>query len=182
MQRMLLTAILAAPLIGSDSRTIEGHAYPVSASTAAGMLSLVGVGDADWGWFDVHTSALYLPAGADRAAPLGGGPVRLILRYQRDFTAADFVKATTSTFSPGLTPEQRAAFAPRLARWNALFTPRAAGQEWRLTWLPGVGLELADETGPRGLVEGDDFARAMLAIWLGDPPVDAGLRRALTGR
>ncbi|MFM2092066.1 MAG: hypothetical protein RLZZ127_2555 [Planctomycetota bacterium] len=180
--RPIALLALAATLAAADPRIIEGHRYPLSASSAAGAMTLVGAGEADWGWFDVHTAALYLPPGADPAAPLRSGPVRLILTYQRDFTAADFTKVTLKTFGAGLPPAEVAAFRPRLDRWNALYGPRKNGEAWQLTWLPGTGIELSDGTTVRGVVEGDDFARAMLGIWLGDPPVDADLRKALTGR
>jgi long-chain acyl-CoA synthetase len=33
----------------------------------------------------------------------------------------------------------------------------------------------------RGKVAGDDFARALLRIWLGEHPADSGLKEALLG-
>jgi hypothetical protein len=182
MRIVLILAICGVLGAADDVRTIERHAYPTTITTPAGAMRLVGVGDADWGLFNIHTAALYLPAGADRARPLVAGPVRLVIRYQRDFTAADFVKATNTTFGAGLAPAVKEAFAAKLAQWNALYGDRARGQEWRLTWTPGTGIELSDETLVRGVVPGDDFARELLGIWLGDHPVDGGLRTALIGR
>ncbi len=184
--RLVLAALCATTLAAGDAvgRTIEGHAYPASASAAglAGPLALVGVGDADWGLWDIHTAALYLPPGTPRARALAATSAMLVIRYQRDLAAKDFRAATAKTFGAGLSSASTAGFADALARWNALYIDRADGREYRILRIPGRGAVLAVEDRELGAVGDDAFAQALLAIWLGTEPVDRGLRRQLLER
>ena len=52
-----------------------------------------------------------------------------------------------------------------------------------LDWLPGNGLRLSVAGQVRGkLIEGEDFYRALLRVWLGEKPVQADLKQALLGK
>jgi hypothetical protein len=44
------------------------------------------------------------------------------------------------------------------------------GQRVVLTYTPGAGVEVTVNRAVKGTIQGDDFARALFAIWLGDPP------------
>ena len=52
------------------------------------------------------------------------------------------------------------------------------GDRYALTYIPGVGTELALNGKPKGVIEGD-FAAAYFAIWLGAKPLDASLKAQL---
>ncbi|NTV11306.1 MAG: hypothetical protein HGA47_11100 [Zoogloea sp.] len=43
----------------------------------------------------------------------------------------------------------------------------------------GVAVSLGGQ--PKGTIAGIGFARALLRVWLGERPVDAGLKKALLG-
>ena len=72
-----------------------------------------------------------------------------------------------------------AALRPRIDRLNALYRDVNEGDRYALTYLPGSGTELSYNGRPLGRVEGADFAAALFSIWLGDSPVDEGLKRSL---
>ena len=55
------------------------------------------------------------------------------------------------------------------------------GDRYALTYVPGVGTELAFNGKPRGVIEGADFAAAYFAIWLGPQPLDNSLKEKLLG-
>ncbi|MBK9111219.1 MAG: chalcone isomerase family protein [Nitrospira sp.] len=54
------------------------------------------------------------------------------------------------------------------------------GDRYGLTYLPGVGTELALNGERKGIVEGADFAAAYFAIWLGPDPINEALKEGLT--
>ena len=57
------------------------------------------------------------------------------------------------------------------------------GMRLDLDWLPGNGLRLSVAGQVRGkLIEGEDFYRALLRVWLGEKPVQADLKQALLGK
>jgi hypothetical protein len=58
----------------------------------------------------------------------------------------------------------------------------APGDRYALTVLLGVGTELSKNGRSLAVVAGSDFAAAYFSTWLGDDPMDAGLRDALRTR
>jgi hypothetical protein len=143
-------------------------------------LSIRGGGTLRWKrLIAIYDAALWTaPADAD---PLGEAPRRIAFRYRRAFTAAELAEATTATLGRSLPQAERDALAADLARLNALYQDVVAGDLLQLTYLPGVGTEVALAGTVRGVVGDAGFARALFAIWLGDDPVDARFRAALLG-
>ena len=56
------------------------------------------------------------------------------------------------------------------------------GDRYSLTYIPGVGTELALNGTPRGVIEGADFAAAIFSLWLGENPFDRQFKQALLGK
>jgi hypothetical protein len=56
------------------------------------------------------------------------------------------------------------------------------GDRYALTYVPGVGTELALNGTRLGTVAGADFAAAVFAIWLGPKAIDDSLKTQLLGR
>jgi Chalcone isomerase-like len=55
------------------------------------------------------------------------------------------------------------------------------GEGLTLTHKRGVGIQVNVSGTAKGTIEGDDFARAFLSIWLGAHPPNAGLKAGLLG-
>ncbi len=53
------------------------------------------------------------------------------------------------------------------------------GDDLRMLYLPGKGLEVSVNGEVRGVIEGAGFGRSFFAIYYGDPPVDDGLKEKL---
>jgi hypothetical protein len=50
-----------------------------------------------------------------------------------------------------------------------------------LDYLPGTGTRISINGEEKLVIKGEDFFQAMLRIWIGNKPVDGGLRRAMLG-
>ena len=57
-----------------------------------------------------------------------------------------------------------------------------SGDRYALSYVPGQGTELTLNGRRLVLVEGADFARVYFAIWLGERPLDDGMRDRLLAR
>ncbi len=55
------------------------------------------------------------------------------------------------------------------------------GDRYELTYEPGRGMRVLFNGAEKGVVEGDDFARAYLGMWLSDHPLSKSLREKLIG-
>jgi hypothetical protein len=66
-----------------------------------------------------------------------------------------------------------------MQRFSALYDDVEPGDRYALTYIPGVGTELALNGERKGLVEGNDFSSALFSIWLGEHAFDKALRKRL---
>jgi hypothetical protein len=55
------------------------------------------------------------------------------------------------------------------------------GDRYAITYVPGVGTELSLNGQTRGIIEGQDFASALFALWLGEKPFDKRFKADLLG-
>jgi hypothetical protein len=126
-----------------------------------------------------YVAALYLGEEATAGDVLADVPKRLELNYFWSITGADFGKAGDQILARNLDARALAVLRPRLDRINAWYRDVKPGDRYSLTYIPGIGTELALNDGRIGIIEGSDFAAAYFRIWLGEHPIDTRLRDQL---
>ena len=109
-------------------------------------------------------------------------PKRLELQYFWAIKGTAFGKAANKILEQNFSSEHLAILRARLQRLDALYENVHPGDRYSLTYLPGVGTELALNGTPKGMIEGADFAAAYFAIWLGENPLDDSLKSQLLAR
>jgi hypothetical protein len=129
--------------------------------------------------FKGYVAGLYLGAGVLPQEALGDVPKRLELSYFWGIKGADFGKAGDAILAQNLDPDTVARLRPRLDQINALYEDVQPGDRYALTYVPGLGTELALNGRSKGIIPGTDFAAAYFRIWLGDQPIDTALREHL---
>ena len=128
-----------------------------------------------------YVAALYLGDGAAAGDVLADVPKRLELSYFWSISGSDFGRAGDQILAQNVDAKTLAALRPRLDRINALYRDVRPGDRYSLTYVPGVGTELALNGSRIGVIDGADFGAAYFRIWLGDHPIDARLRDQLLG-
>jgi Chalcone isomerase-like len=126
-----------------------------------------------------YVAALYLGDGVHPEDALSDVPKRLEISYFYAINARDFAKTTSAQVAVNVDSETLPALRSRIDRLNALYEDVEPGDRYSLTYVPGIGTELALNGQPKGTIEGTDFARAVFAIWLGPAPLDASLKSQL---
>ena len=126
-----------------------------------------------------YAAALYLGDGVDPNQSLEDVPRRLEIEYLWSIPADAFARATVEQISRNVDEATLARLRSSIDRLNELYTNVEPGDRYALTYVPGVGTELALNGEPRGLIEGAEFSSAVFAIWLGRKPVDKPLRQQL---
>ncbi len=106
-------------------------------------------------------------------------PKRPEVEYFRAVDAPDFGHPTEELLARSLPPAEHAALRDRLAYLHAHYEDIEPGDRYALTYLPGVGTELSKNGRRLAVVTGSDFAVACFSMWLGDDPIDTGLRDSL---
>ncbi len=176
-----LSLALLWPLPASPVE-IEGVEYAEEIEAAGTSLRLQGVALLNYKvLFKAYTAALYLGEGVDPADVLGDTPKRLELAYFWSIDGEKFGPAGVEILSRNVDEATLTALRPRLDRIGALYEDVEPGDRYALTYIPGMGTELAKNGRRIGTIPGADFAAAYFAIWLGAEPLDAKLRDRLLG-
>jgi hypothetical protein len=181
---MLLVAVLGAVGIGAaHGKECQGVSFPDRLQIDGTRLALNGLGLRLATIFrvKVYVAALYVakPANEARAILAGNTPVRLIMHFVRDVSAQDLVNGWEEAFAKNA-KEQTAALKDRIGTLNAWMSDVKTGQRLTFTIKPGAGVQVDFNGAVMGTIPGDDFAKALLSIWLGDPP-NRELKEGLLG-
>jgi len=128
-----------------------------------------------------YVAALYLGGGTDTDDVFADVPKRLELNYFWAIKGADFGKAGDEVLKRNVDEQTFTALRPRLERINGWYRDVKPGDRYSLTYLPGVGTQLALNGAEVGVIDGADFAKAYFRIWLGDDPIDGRFRDQLLG-
>jgi hypothetical protein len=178
---LLILAALAGPLAAAE---VAGVKIDDAARVAGAELALKGAGLRKRVFFNVYAVGLYV---ADRKAdPIAqGGAKRVALHMLRDVDADTFAKALVDGMRPNHDEATMKALEPRIAQLNAIMAAMKEarkGMAIALDWVPGAGTQVTIDGKAAGKpIEGEDFYRALLRIWLGDKPVQDDLKKALLG-
>ncbi|MGD9309031.1 MAG: chalcone isomerase family protein, partial [Desulfosarcina sp.] len=120
-----------------------------------------------------YVGALYVPPGTAPDGVLADTPKRLEVEYFHALNGEDFGPATYKGLSKNLGQEAIDRMRDRIEYHNSLYVDVKPGDRYSLTYLPGIGTELALNGEPKGIIEGADFAAAIFSLWLGEYPFDA---------
>ena len=181
----LVLLLLAAPLGAAE---VAGVKLEDRARVGNAELVLNGAGLRKRAFFQVYAIGLYLqekkPAAVDAiAAP---GAKRIAIHMLRDVDAATFTEALADGMRANHDEAAMKTLEPRVAQLAAIMDElkeAKKGMSIVLDLQPGAGTVVNVDGKPRGNpIAGDDFARALLRIWLGDKPVQDDLKRALLGQ
>ncbi|HSA61768.1 MAG TPA: chalcone isomerase family protein [Nitrospiraceae bacterium] len=167
----------------AQAAEIEGIAFSDSYRAGSITMPLRGVGLAKFlRTIKVYVGALYLQPGVEPDMVLSDVPKRLELSYFRALKAGDFGQAADKVLADNVPPATIATLKPRIERMHRLYEDVKPGDRYGLTYLPGVGTELALNGQRKGIIEGADFAAAYFAIWLGPDPINEALKEGLLNR
>jgi hypothetical protein len=131
---------------------------------------------------EVYVAALYVasPSGDAKALLESNGARRIVLHFVRDVDAGDLEEAWQEGFERNAKP-QLPALQQRIDRLKTWMADMKTGQRLTFTSRPGPGTEVDVNGRVEGAIQGDDFSRALLSLWLGERPPNPGLKAGLLG-
>lgn len=181
-----LLAALAATLAAGTAlgKACAGVSFQEQVQADGATLTLNGLGlrQATFLNINVYVGALYLAqTSADASAILkSNAPKRLVLQFVRDVGGADLSKGWDEGFENNA-GSQLTALKPRIESFKAMMTDVKKGEQLGMDHKPGAGVQVSVKGAVKGTIAGDDFARALFAIWLGSHPPNADLKAGLLG-
>ena len=175
---------LTLPPGTGSSMTVAGVDIPdrVTLSAEGPELVLNGAGIRTKLFIKVYVGALYLAEKeADPARILASnGPTRVTMHFLHSKVSREkIVDAWSEGFARNLSSDEQRAVQSRLERFNSFFGTMVRGDVIHLDYLPASGTVVWINTEKKGTVEGEDFYRALLGVWLGEHPADGRLKKAM---
>jgi hypothetical protein len=180
--RAVLLCLLFAAL-PAFAAEVAGVKLDAQASVAGSEVALVGAGLRTRLFFQVYVIGLYVSN--LKADPLAQpGPKRVQIHMLRDVDAATFTEALAEGIKANASEAEVRVLEPRVKQLSAIMAEvkeAKKGMRIALDWT-GKHTQVLIDGKPAGApIEGEDFYRALLRIWLGDKPVQDDLKKALLG-
>lgn len=184
---LLLSVILFLSCSTAQAGQLAGVEVEDQISTENGtILVLNGMGLREKAWFDIYVGSLYLTTPShDAAAVIGqAGAFRVQMDFLYDEVSGEkLVAAWQEGFEKNQSPDSLTKLDTRIKQFNALFTESAVkGDRILLDYVPSKGTHVIKNDKLLGTIEGEDFRKAVLAIWLGQEPADEDLKEGMLGK
>ena len=185
MKTFALLALLALPCAlyaAPETRSLKGVTMPVYMDLAGVKLQLNGMGLRTKVVFKVYVGGLYLEKTSKDGMEIASSEQvkRMELVFLRSVSGADVAKAIAEGFAANA-GDSLPALKERIDAFRKLIPDVKKGDKLTFTYLPGKGLEVEAGGKPAGVIQGKDFADALMRVWLGQKPADKDLKAGLLG-
>jgi len=147
-------------------------------------LLLNGAGIRSKFFFDIYVGALYLPEKVQQAAHvlLFPAPTRVSMTIlYKEVDAEKLIHGWQRGFEKNQDAASMQALQERLAAFNAMFGDAQRGDVLSFDFLTDGSTRVMVNNEQKGSVQGVDFQRALLSVWLGENPADNDLKQAMLG-
>ncbi len=177
-----LAAVFFAAAPASAAECV-GVAFPDQIEVDGKTLALNGLGlrEATMLKVDVYVAGLYLEkTSTDAGAILGAEQtLRFAMESVREVDREDIVEALGGGYANVM--DDLGPLRKRIATLNGWMPSTKVGDKMAFTYRPGHGLDVTVGGAVKGTIKGADFARATIAIWLGDEPPNPEIKIGLLG-
>jgi len=182
----ILFLVLILSSITVTAIEIEGVKIPdtLTLPNTDTTLILNGAGVREKFFMDIYIGALYLESRTSdvKAILQDTGAASVMMHFLYSEVSKDKI---TDGWSDGLkdnlSQTKMKTLEANLTAFNKLFRTVRKGDIIRIDYLPDNGTQVRINGEWRGTVEGNDFFRALLSIWIGESPVTGSLKKSMLG-
>jgi len=161
---------------------VEGVHVPETAVVAGQSLQLNGAGVRTKFFFDIYVGTLYLlhPAHAAKAAIESASPKRVSMHFlYGEVSREKLIDGWVEGFEKNQSKSAMDKLRPRLNTFNDMFDDTLKGDVYIFDFLPNGDTTVTFKGQEKGRIQGKDFQRALLAVWLGKHPADKDLKKGM---
>jgi len=170
--------------LDASALEVAGVDVPQTVNVANNQLVLNGAGIRKKFFFKIYVGALYLTTkGSNINAILADtGPKSIVMTFlYKEVETEKLVDGWNEGFANNSSAREINKLKERINRFNRMFVTVHRGDVIRLDYLPDKGTQVMINSTVKGIIEGEDFSRALLKIWLGQEPADSNLKDAMLG-
>jgi len=162
----------------------QGVSFPEQVQVNGSTLTLNGLGlrQATFLKVNVYVAALYVASVSSDAPALlaSNTPKEVILHFVHNVSDDELKKAWEEGFEHNA-KAQLPALHERIEKLQSWMVDMQSGQRLTFIHTPGAGIQVDVNGTGKGTIPGDDFATALLSIWLGPHPPNPNLKSGLLG-
>jgi len=181
--KTFLAVILISLPVFAQAKKLAAIEVAEQISLYGQQLKLNGAGIRTKFIFDIYVAAFYTSGSVKNVADLDmQKPMRMAMHFVYDEVSKEkLVDAWNDGFEDNLNSAQFSELKAKITKFNALFETARAGDVINLDFSPLSGTTIYINKKNKGTIEGAEFYRALLLIWLGEDPVGDDLKDALLG-
>ena len=186
-RRWAAAAFALALIAPAQAASFEGVHFDDTVKLSNTQLQLNGLGMRAVLWLKGYVAGLYLSEKASTAQAVyqASGPKRLQMKMLVQVSAADFRKALINGIHANVAQSDWPKLQSRLEQFELAIDEVGTvkkGDTITLDFVPDRGLTVRlNEQNKGSAIAGNDFFNAVLAIFVGNSPVDARLKSGLLG-
>jgi hypothetical protein len=145
-------------------------------------LKLNGMGLRKKLWVKVYVAGLYLetPTADGDTAAESQQVKRMVMHFQTNKAKKGKMDSAWQEGFENNAPDM-AAIADRVQVFKGYFGDMKDGDVVEMTLVPGAGTKVTINGSTKGTIEGDDFAEALVRVWVGDSPPSDDFKAGLLG-
>lgn len=181
--RLFILCCLFLGIVPANAQEIAGVMVQETLQTDDGtVLHLNGAGIRSKFFFDIYIAELYMehPSNAANKVIEAAGRKRIIMHFLYDRVEKDkLIDGWNEGFAGNSKAGEVAKLQARIDQFNGMFVDVKKGDTIVLDFIPDKGTVVTIAKQEKGVVPGKDFNDALLRIWLGDKPVNKGLKDKL---
>jgi hypothetical protein len=125
--------------------------------------------------------ALFVAKGTKKSEVLDDRARALEFSYYVGIEAEQFATAAWDTLKKNFRESELKERKRDIDKLHTFYRTVESGDRYRLVYEPGAGTTLFLNEKKLGTVKGQEFARTYFSVWLGEVPIDRGLKKRLTG-
>lgn len=179
---MVVVIVLATPAIwaGSLSEVTMNDQVTVGDTT----LHLNGMGVRSKLWVTVYVAGLYVAEKSSDATAIVNSeqPKKIVMHFRTNKAKKKKMDAAWQEGFEGNSPKDYGKLKARVTTFMNYFGDMKVDDVIEIVVVPGEGTHVSLNGGRKGTIEGDDFGKALLLVWLGSSPPSDELQNGLLGK
>jgi hypothetical protein len=181
--RFLVLCCLLLCSLPANAKEFDGVMVQETLQTEDGtMLHLNGAGIRSKFFFDIYIAELYLenPSNSVNEVIENLGHKRVVMHFLYKEVGKDkLIEGWNEGFAGNTKADEVVKLQGKIDQFNGMFDDAKKGDVIVLDFIPGQGTVVTVANQEKGVIPGKEFNDALLRIWLGDKPVNKGLKEKL---
>ncbi|MCA9398424.1 MAG: chalcone isomerase family protein [Candidatus Omnitrophica bacterium] len=177
---VLLVTLFSILSFEAEAAQIQGVNFDEVYKDEGVVMELQGTGLKTMLFFKAFVAGFY----QDETYPgedLGQFPKRIEVEYFVDIPAKKLNNYTVERMKVNTTDTEFQSIIDKVELMADYFVDLKSGDRFSLTYIPGLGTKFAHNGQLVGIIEGEDFAKALFAVWIGQEPFDEKLKEQILG-